>query len=87
VIDPGFRLRLSEEERCALELPEGCDPVIGADVLCLALLMSPGGETRVNLNAPVVINLHNYRGVQCVSTGNAAAHFRLKENGWREARC
>src|SRR5580658_9609989 len=31
VVDPGFRLRLSEEERCALQLAEACDPVIGAD--------------------------------------------------------
>ena len=32
VIDPAFQLRLSEEERVLLQLPEDSDPVIGADV-------------------------------------------------------
>ncbi len=87
VIDPGFRLSLSEEERCALQLPEDCEPVIGADVLCLALLMSGGDGVRVNLNAPVVINLHNSRGVQSIAAANATAYFRLEENGRWEPRC
>lgn len=87
VIDSRFHLRLSEEERSALDLPEDCDPVIGADVLCLALLISCGEGVRVNLNAPVVINLHNSRGIQCISTDNAAGYFRLEENGRWENRC
>jgi flagellar assembly factor FliW len=87
VIDPGFRLCLSEEERSLLELPEGCDPVVGTDVLCLALLMSSGDAVRVNLNAPVVINLHNSRGIQSVAADRAAGYFRLEPNGRWESRC
>jgi flagellar assembly factor FliW len=87
VIDPGFRLRLSDEERSLLQLPEDCDPVVGADVLCLALLMSWGDEVRVNLNAPVVINLHNSRGVQSITTDRAAGYFRLEPTGRWESRC
>jgi flagellar assembly factor FliW len=87
VIDPGFRLRLSEEERWLLDLPEGCDPVIGSDVLCLALLMSSGDAVRVNLNAPVVINLHNARGVQSIATDRAGGYFRLEPTGRWESRC
>ena len=87
VIDPGFRLRLSEEERALLDLPEGCDPVIGTDVLCLALLMSSGDNVRVNLNAPVVINLHNSRGVQSITADRATAYFRLEPTGQWEPQC
>jgi flagellar assembly factor FliW len=81
VIDPDFRLRLSEDERCALLFPEDRDPVIGEDILCLALLASCDHTVRVNLRAPVVINLNNSRGVQCVSEGDATGCFRLEENG------
>jgi flagellar assembly factor FliW len=87
VIDPGFRLRLSEEERALLQLPDGCDPIIGTDVLCLALLMSSGDAVRVNLNAPVVINLHNSRGVQSITTDRATGYFRLEPTGRWESRC
>jgi flagellar assembly factor FliW len=87
VIDPSFRLRLSEEERVLLELPGGCDPVIGTDVLCLALLMSSGDAVRVNLNAPVVINLHNARGVQSIATDRAPGYFRLGTTGLWESVC
>ena len=92
VIDPGFRLRLSEEERALLQLPEGCDPVVGTDVLCLALLMSSGDAVRVNLNAPVVINLHNSLGVQSIATDRAPGylrlgHFRLDPTGRWEPLC
>jgi flagellar assembly factor FliW len=87
VIDPGFRLSLSEDEQCALDFPEGSNPVIGVDVLCLALLMSPGEGVRVNLNAPVVINLHNSRGVQSVSADQTSGCFGLASTGHWEAQC
>jgi flagellar assembly factor FliW len=87
VIDPGFRLRLSDEERSLLELPEGCDPVVGADVLCLALLMSSGDAVRVNLNAPVVINLHNSRGIQSIATDRTTGYFWLEPTGRWVPRC
>jgi|GEM_PF-1200810 len=87
VVDSGFRLSLSEDERSMLQFPEDRDPAIGADVLCLALLLPSGDSVRVNLNAPVVINLHNSRGVQCVSTGKPAGCFRLEENGRWERAC
>jgi flagellar assembly factor FliW len=83
VVDPGFQLRISDEERALLELPADCDPVIGADVLCVALLMRSGQTIQANLNAAVVINLHNRRGIQCVPPAGPAACFRLSaESGW-----
>ncbi len=87
VIDSGFRLDLSEDERAALELPEDGVPEIGVDVLCLALLIRCGDGVRANLNAPVVVNLHNARALQCVSAHDQAGHFRLEENGRWERRC
>jgi flagellar assembly factor FliW len=36
-------------------------------VLCLALLFPSGGTVEANLDAPVVINLHNSRCLQALS--------------------
>jgi flagellar assembly factor FliW len=84
VIDPAFQLHISDEERSLLELPENCDPVIGADVLCLALLMPFGRSVQANTNASVVINLHNRRAVQCVPPEGLSSRFRLlDDSGWR----
>jgi flagellar assembly factor FliW len=83
VIDPEFQLLISDEDRSILDLPEGCDPVIGADVLCLALLMRSGRSVQANTNASIVINLHNRRGVQCVPADGLSSRFRLlDDNGW-----
>jgi flagellar assembly factor FliW len=87
VIDPSFQLRLQDDEKAALLLPEDCEPVIGSDVLCLGLLVPSDHTVHVNLNAPIVINLHNLMGVQCVSGGTPAGCFRLEENGRWEAEC
>ncbi|HWF09700.1 MAG TPA: flagellar assembly protein FliW [Bryobacteraceae bacterium] len=83
VIDRGFRLEIPEEERALLLLPEGRDPIIGEDVLCVLLLMPSGDSVQVNLNSPVVINLHNKRGAQIVRPGAPPAGYRLSaDNGW-----
>jgi flagellar assembly factor FliW len=87
VIDPGFQLRLQDDERAALLLPGDREPVIGADVLCLGLLVPSEHTVKVNLNAPIVINLHNSMGVQCISGGEGAGCFRLEESGRWEAAC
>ena len=76
-----------EEERAALLLPDDREPAIGDDVLCLGLLVPSEHTVKVNLNAPIVINLHNSMGVQCVSTGQGAGCVRLGENGRWEAAC
>ncbi len=86
VIDPSFRLHLSEDERAVLQLAEDCDPAIGNDVLCLALLRKSERTVEANTGAAIVINLHNRRGVQCVPPAGASARFGLcPDNGWRRA--
>ena len=83
VIDAGFQLRITDEERALLRLPVDSGPVIGADVLCVALLMRSSETVQANLNAAVVINLHNRRGIQCVDPAGRSAFFRLSaDSGW-----
>ena len=89
-VRPGFELRLSEDDRFALELDQtgpDQDPVLGTDVLCLALLVPFGISVQTNLDAPIVVNLHNRRGIQSVSTVPGAGSYRLSENGTWEAAC
>jgi flagellar assembly factor FliW len=91
-IDPSFELRLSDDDRSLLEfdqldLPASQDPAIGRDVLCLALLVPFGCTVQTNLDAPIVINLHNGRGVQAVSIPGATGSFRLSRNGDWEVVC
>jgi flagellar assembly factor FliW len=79
-----FSLQISDDDRAAIGLEE--DAAIGTDVMCLALLLPWGRSVQANLNAPVVINLHNGRGVQAVAPAGTAGLFRLSGNGW-EAAC
>ena len=81
---PEFSLQISEDDRGAVGLAE--DAGIGTDVMCLALLLPWGRSVQTNLDAPIVINLHNGRGVQAVAPAGTAGLFRLGENGW-EAAC
>ena len=91
-IHPGFDLRLSEDDLSLLELdrftlPDGEAPALGTDVLCLALLFPSGPTVRTNLDAPIVINLHNCRGIQAVSAAAVSGSYRLSECGVWEAIC
>jgi flagellar assembly factor FliW len=89
---PGFELRLSEDDQSLLELesperPNAGSPALGTDVLCLALLVPFGKTVQTNLDAPIVINLHNGRGIQAVSPVAASGSYRLSEHGGWEAVC
>jgi flagellar assembly factor FliW len=89
---PGFRLRLSEDDKSLLgfdsaAMSGGDSPVLGDDVLCLALLLPVGPTVQTNLDAPIVINLHNSRGLQTISPAALAGSWRLSRNGVWEAVC
>ena len=77
VIDAGYRLRIMEPDLEALEFPAGCQPLIGADVLCLAVLSIRKTGTTANLLAPVVVNLKNYKAVQAVTPESGYSHQHL----------
>jgi flagellar assembly factor FliW len=91
-IYPGFALHLSEDDLSLLEFDAAGSsqresPALGTDVLCLALLRPFGSTVETNLDAPIVINLHNSRGIQAVSPASAAGSYRLTENGDWQAVC
>jgi flagellar assembly factor FliW len=61
----GYRLELASEDLAVLDLAAHRQPEIGKDVLCLALLtVSEGEAATANLAAPIVLNLHNRKGIQ-----------------------
>jgi flagellar assembly factor FliW len=62
-----YQITISEDDRAILELQQDGILVIGEDILCLALLLPAPGTVRTNLDAPIVINLRNYRCAQIVT--------------------
>ncbi len=70
-----YRLAVSPEDLRALALAEDRQPVIGADVLCLALIsVAEGRLPTANLLAPVVVNLRTRRAVQAIQEESAYSH-------------
>lgn len=86
-IDPGYQLRLSDDDRAALLFEGERELSIGADVLCLALLVPFENTVQANLDAPVIINLHNRRCIQSLPSESFAGHFRLADGGRWETVC
>ena len=83
VIDPRFKLTMTEDECAAIGLPacSPCEPKIGDDVLCLALLIPSGHTVRANLGSPLVVNLRNLRGIQCTPPDGYSHTFTLSPEG------
>ncbi len=91
-VNPQFGLYLSDEDRQLLDFDaseslHGGHPALGADVICLALLVPSGTTVKTNLDAPIVINLHNGRGVQAIAASPMAGSWRLSQNDGWEAAC
>lgn len=74
-IDPQFRLGMSQEDLRAIGLPEGREPVIGADVLCLVVVtLAEGQSPTANLLAPLVVNAATRQGVQAILADSGYSH-------------
>jgi flagellar assembly factor FliW len=86
-IFPSYQLRLSEEDRTTLLFEADRELSIGADVLCLALLVPFQNTVQANLDAPIVINLHNRRCIQALPFGPLAGYFRLEDGGRWDSVC
>jgi flagellar assembly factor FliW len=86
-IFPAYQLSLSEDDRAALRCDGDRELSIGADVLCLVLLVPFEDTVQANLDAPVVINLHNRRCIQSLPTEPKAGRFRLVDGGRWEPIC
>lgn len=75
-VEPVYRLEVNREDLEALRLPANRKPVIGRDVLCLAVLSVRETGPTANLLAPVLVNLRNRVALQavCVSGGYSHQH-------------
>ena len=75
VVDQGYSLALKPEELAAVGLPADRQPVIGDDVLCLAIVsIQHGGPTTANLLAPVVVNRRNSEAIQALGVNQKYSH-------------
>ncbi len=73
-IDPGYRLLLSGEDRDLVDLPATRQPVIGREVLALAVLSIRETGATANLLAPLVVNPRNLKAVQAVTQEPGYSH-------------
>jgi flagellar assembly factor FliW len=88
VIDPGYRLALSPTDLELAGMRAGRQPVIGEDVLCLAILtLREDGPTTANLIAPLVINLRSRRAVQALMLESEYSHQHVFPAAAPEAVC
>ena len=75
LVEPGYRLELSEEETAKLQLGDGGAVNPATDgLLCLALLTVRESGTTANLMAPVVANLRTGVALQAISAGVGYSH-------------
>lgn len=86
LIDPDYRLDALPEQLEAIGLPGTRQPLIGEEVLCLAIVTLAEPPTA-NLLAPVVVNLANRRAVQAIQAGTGYPHQHPLEETGREGRC
>lgn len=77
VVDPYYRLCMTEQDLALLGFGVDRQPRIGEEVLCLVVLSVRKSGTTANLLAPVVVNLGNYRAVQAVSPESEYSHQHL----------
>jgi flagellar assembly factor FliW len=75
VLDREYSLFLKPGDLAALGLRVERQPIIGIDVLCLAIVcIQEGGPTTANLLAPVVVNLQTSVAIQAVSLNQKYSH-------------
>ena len=74
LVDPRYRLRVSDQDLEQLGLPRERQPRMGADVLCLTVLSVTETGPTANLLAPVVVNLKNRKAVQAVAPESNYSH-------------
>lgn len=72
-IEAEYRLRLAPEDLAVIGFGAGEQPVIGREVLCLAIV-TLAEQPTANLLAPVVINLSSRLAVQAIQSGAGYSH-------------
>lgn len=88
VIDPFYRLNLSPADLELAGLPADRQPVIGEDVLCLAILtLHKDAPATANLIAPLVMNLRTRQAVQAIVCEGDYSHRHVFPASTPEAVC
>jgi len=73
-VDPSYRLNVDVEDLGEIGLSPACQPKIGEDVFCLAVLSMREAGPTANLLAPIVINLKTRRAVQAIAAHSDYSH-------------
>jgi flagellar assembly factor FliW len=83
VVTPDYRLELGPEDMRKLGYSVDMPPVMGRDVLCLALLTIRENQvTTANLLAPLVIDIVRHRGVQSLSQAGYSHQHAIPAMEW-----
>lgn len=77
-----YQIRISEDDRAVLDLDPDRELVMGEDILCLALLAPLPGSVRTNLDAPIIINLRNYRCAQVLLAVTNGTRRLTDDGSW-----
>jgi flagellar assembly factor FliW len=87
-VDPRYRTSIASEDLQILGLQVDCQPSIGEDVLCLAIVSAPkDGPATVNLLAPVIVNLKTRVSLQAIQIDAPYSHQHPLFPAPEEARC
>ena len=81
IVDPAYKLSLRLHDLLAFGYTKGVPPVMGKDVLCLAILTA--GERHVataNLAAPLVVDIRAHRGIQVIVSDSYPTRYLLSQN-------
>lgn len=73
-VDPGYRLKVNNDDLGEIGLPGARQPKIGEDVFCLTVLSIRETGPTANLLASIVINLKTRRAVQAIAPEGGYSH-------------
>ena len=65
-VDPAYRISINAADLRALDLDSTRQPLIGTEVLCLAVIAAGEQGSSANLLAPVIVNPATQRGLQAI---------------------
>lgn len=78
-----FQIHIAEDDRLGLALDLDRTLVMGEDILCLALLLPSAESVKTNLDAPIVINLRNYRCAQILLDSRNGTRRLTADGTWQ----
>lgn len=86
IVEPAYHLMLKPGDAGALGYPDDAPPVMGRDVLCLALLtIGHEGPTTANLLAPLIIDIARHRGAQVIVNAPYSHRSPVAPEGLKKA--